>query len=161
MHENVTIARNLDKAEKYRLAELQIAALLQGEPNRIANLANTAAALKEIFGFFWVGFYMLDQEVLVLGPFQGTVACTRLYRGKGVCAAAWEQNETVLVPDVDAFPGHVACSSASRSEIVVPLRDRSGEVVGVLDVDSDVLDDFDDTDRVGLERIVKVVEAHL
>jgi GAF domain-containing protein len=161
MHENVTIDRNLGKAEKYRLAELQIAALLQGEPNRIANLANTAAALKEVFGFFWVGFYMLEQDVLVLGPFQGTVACTRLYRGKGVCAAAWEQNETVLVPDVDAFPGHVACSSASRSEIVVPLRNRLGEVVGVLDVDSDVLDDFDDTDRVGLERIVKVVEAHL
>jgi GAF domain-containing protein len=161
MHENVNIDQNLSKAEKYRLAELQIAALLQGEPNRVANLANTSAALKEIFGFFWVGFYLLENDVLVLGPFQGTVACTRLFRGKGVCAAAWESNATVVVPDVDAFPGHVACSSASKSEIVVPVRNTAGEVIGVLDVDSDQLNDFDAIDQQGLERIVKVVEAHL
>lgn len=140
------------KAEQYQSLLPQIQSLLQGEDDLVANLANTAAALKEAFGFFWVGFYLLKRDELVLGPFQGPVACTRIRKGRGVCGRAWQEAVTQLVPDVDAFPGHIACSSLSRSEIVVPLL-RNGEVWGVLDVDSEQLNCFDETDRVYLEQI--------
>jgi L-methionine (R)-S-oxide reductase len=131
----------------------QIKALTTYEPNRIANLANAAAALKEQFGWLWVGFYLVDGDELVLGPFQGPVACTRIRLGKGVCGTAWQQAATLIVPDVEAFPGHIACSSRSRSEIVVPII-RNGAVVGVLDADSEALDHFDQTDRRYLEQLV-------
>lgn len=118
----------------------------------MANLANVAAALKEAFDFFWVGFYLVKQDQLVLGPFQGPVACTRIRKGKGVCGTAWQEGATLLVPDVEVFPGHIACSSLSRSEIVVPLI-KDGEVWGVLDIDSDLLNFFDETDRKYLEEM--------
>lgn len=140
------------KKKQYRSLLPQIKSLIEGEEDLIANLANTAAALKEAFGFFWVGFYLVKQDELVLGPFQGPVACTRIRKGKGVCGTAWKEATTQLVPDVDAFPGHIACSSSSRSEIVVPLF-RNDVVWGVLDVDSDQLNDFDETDRTYLEQL--------
>lgn len=133
------------KREKYTSLLPQIKALTEHEPSFIANLANTAAALKETFGFFWVGFYLVEGEQLVLGPFQGPIACTRIFFGKGVCGAAWEQNKAVLVPDVAQFPGHIACSDLSKSEVVIPLL-KEDRVVGVLDVDSDKLHDFDEVD---------------
>lgn len=138
----------------------QIKALIEGENDLVANLSNITAALKQAFGFFWVGFYLLKEEELVLGPFQGTIACTRIKKGKGVCGTSWEKNETILVDDVDAFPGHIACSSASRSEIVVPIYDTKNNFVGVLDVDSDQLNDFSETDKKHLEILVKEI-AHL
>lgn len=140
------------KEEQYRSLLPQIKALVEGEDDLIANLANTAAVLKAAFGFFWVGFYLVKQDELVLGPFQGAIACTRIRKGRGVCGTAWKDAVTQLVPDVDAFPGHIACSSLSRSEIVVPLC-KCGEVWGVLDVDSDQLDAFDETDRLYLEQL--------
>ena len=133
------------KNEKYESLLPQIYALTEGESSWIANLANTSAALKDAFGFFWVGFYLVEGSQLVLGPFQGTVACTRIAFGKGVCGTSWEQKTAILVPDVEAFPGHIACSSLSRSEVVLPLM-KEGEVIGVLDVDSDQLNDFDEVD---------------
>lgn len=133
------------KKEKYVSLLPQIKALTERESSFIANLANTSAALKEIFGFFWVGFYLVEDKQLVLGPFQGPVACTRISFGKGVCGAAWERKEAVLVPDVEQFPGHIACSSLSKSEVVIPLI-RNNEVIGVLDVDSDQLNNFDEVD---------------
>lgn len=148
---------NGSKAERYRTLLPQVRSLLQGETDLVANLANVAAALKETFGFFWVGFYRVQGEELVLGPFQGPVACTRIARGRGVCGTAWAEGRTQVVPDVDAFPGHIACSSRSRSEIVVPLRSPSGEVGGVLDIDSDRLDTFDDTDAVFLEELCNLL----
>ena len=135
----------------------QLEALMAGETNLIANLANAAAALREAFGFFWVGFYLVDEGQLVLGPFQGPIACTRIAFNKGVCGAAYTRRETMLVPDVDAFPGHIACSSASKSEVVVPIFDRAGQVAMVLDVDSDQLDDFSDVDVRGLEAVGKLI----
>ncbi len=141
-----------DKEEQYRSLLPQIEALLAGETDLTANLANTAAALKQAFGFFWVGFYLVKQDELVLGPFQGPIACTRIRKGRGVCGAAWEQAAILVVPDVDAFPGHIACSSLSRSEIVVPLL-KDGEVWGVLDIDSDQLASFDETDAKYLELL--------
>lgn len=141
------------KAEQYEQLYPQIAGLLTGEPDLIANLANMAAALKEQFGWWWVGFYLVKQNELVLGPFQGPVACTRIQKGRGVCGTSWHKAETLIVPDVEAFPGHIACSSASKSEIVVPLL-KHGEVWGVLDVDSEFPDFFDEVDRVNLEKIV-------
>ena len=141
------------KEEKYLSLLPQIKSLLQGEENLIANLANTAAALKEAFDFFWVGFYLVKEDRLVLGPFQGPVACTRIRKGKGVCGTAWQQAVTLVVPDVDAFPGHIACSSLSRSEIVVPLL-KDGEVWGVLDIDSECLNFFDGIDSKYLEEMV-------
>ena len=126
--------------------------LIEGEVDLVANLANVAAALKEAFDFFWVGFYLVKQDQLVLGPFQGPVACTRIRKGKGVCGTAWQESATLLVPDVEVFPGHIACSSLSRSEIVVPLI-KDGEVWGVLDIDSDLLNFFDETDRKYLEEM--------
>lgn len=145
-----------DKAAQYQSLIPQIKGLLDGEPDLVANLANVAAALKEQFGWFWVGFYLVKGEELVLGPFQGPVACTRIRKGRGVCGTSWAQAATLIVPDVEAFPGHIACSSLSRSEIVVPLM-KAGEVAGVLDVDSDQLSAFDETDRRFLEEIVALI----
>ena len=157
----------MEKTEKYRLLERQIAALLEGETDVIAKMANVAAVLHETFGFWWTGFYRvvtlrhsgLDPESreLVLGPFQGPVACMHISFGKGVCGTAWKRNETVVVPDVEQFPGHTACSSASRSEIVVPVHGPDGAVTAVLDIDSDRLATFDEEDRVWLERIVTLL----
>lgn len=159
MHSNQSIDQNLSREEKYRQLLPQVAALTGGESNLIANLANVSAVLHTTFGFHWVGFYLVDGDELVLGPFQGPVACTRLKRGKGVCAAAWEATETVIVDDVDAFPGHIACSSLSKSEIVVPLFNAQNEVVGVLDIDSEHLADFSAIDREGLEAIVNLLNT--
>lgn len=156
MAEDLTINTSTDKAEQYRSLIPQIEALLYGETDLVANLANICAALKEQFKWFWVGFYLVKNGELILGPFQGPVACTRIARGKGVCGAAWQQAETLIVPDVDAFPGHIACSSMSKSEIVVPLFGDLG-VVAVLDVDSEHLDQFDSIDAQYLEHIVKLI----
>lgn len=144
------------RAEQYQSLIPQIKGLLEGEDDKIANMANVSAALKEQFGFFWVGFYLVKNEELVLGPFQGPVACTRIKKGRGVCGSAWELESTLVVPDVDAFPGHIACSSLSRSEIVIPLF-REDLVVGVLDVDSEHLNYFDQTDKKYLEEIVSLL----
>lgn len=144
------------KAEQYASLIPQIAALIEGEQDLVANLANVAAALKGQFGWWWVGFYLVKNDELVLGPFQGPVACTRIQKGKGVCGTAWAQAQTTIVPDVDQFPGHIACSSASKSEIVVPVI-REGNVVAVLDVDSEHLDYFDTTDQKYLEQIVSLI----
>ena len=157
MAEDLTITRSTDKQEQYQSLIPQIEALLYGEPDLVANLANISAALKEQFKWFWVGFYMVKGNELVLGPFQGPVACTRIAKGKGVCGATWEQAEILIVPDVEAFPGHIACSSLSRSEIVLPIF-HNGEVIGVLDVDSEDLDQFDETDAKYLEQIVKLLK---
>jgi len=157
MAEDLTIIHSTNKQEQYQSLIPQIEALLQGETDLIANLANVAAALKEQFKWFWVGFYLVKDNELVLGPFQGPVACTRIAKGKGVCGASWEQAKTLIVPDVDAFPGHIACSSASRSEIVVPIF-KDNEVVGVLDVDSEALDQFNETDTRYLEQIIKLLK---
>ncbi len=155
MAEDLQIAKG-SKAEQYQALIPQIKGLLDGEPDLVANLANVAAALKEQFGWFWVGFYLVRQEELVLGPFQGPVACTRIRKNRGVCGASWAQAATLIVPDVEAFPGHIACSSLSKSEIVVPLF-KNGEVAGVLDVDSELPDHFDTTDQQYLEEIVKLI----
>ncbi|MCA0426967.1 MAG: GAF domain-containing protein [Bacteroidetes bacterium] len=140
------------KSEKFENLLPQLFALCEGEEDQIANLANSAAALKEAFNWWWVGFYIVRGDELVLGPFQGPVACTRIKKGKGVCGRAWEQKKVLLVPDVEQFPGHIACSSASKSEIVVPLI-KDGEVVAVLDVDSEFPDFFDATDALYLEKL--------
>ncbi|MBP7512003.1 MAG: GAF domain-containing protein [Bacteroidia bacterium] len=145
------------KEEQYQALIPQIQGLLTGENNLIANLANMAAALKEQFGWFWVGFYLVDQNELVLGPFQGPVACTRIQKGRGVCGTSWSQAKTLIVPDVEKFPGHIACSSLSKSEIVVPLL-KDGIVWGVLDVDSSDYNQFDDTDQLYLEQIVALLK---
>ncbi|MGJ1265714.1 GAF domain-containing protein [Sphingobacterium spiritivorum] len=147
-----------NKAEQYKGLIPQIEALISGESNLIANLANISAALKEQFGFFWVGFYLVEGEELVLGPFQGPVACSRIKKGKGVCGAAWANEQTLIVPDVDKFPGHIACSSLSKSEIVIPLR-ADGRIIAVLDVDSDSLNSFDQEDAVYLEKILSFITA--
>ena len=157
----------MEKTEKYRLLERQLAALLEGETDVIAKMANVAAVLHAEFGFWWTGFYRvasrphsgLDPESseLILGPFQGPVACMHIPYGKGVCGTAWARNASVVVPDVEAFPGHIACSAASRSEIVVPVHDPAGAVTAVLDIDSDKLATFDETDRVWLEKIVTLL----
>lgn len=156
MSESLFIPESATKAEKYVALIPQIEALISGEEDLYANLANIAAALKEGFGFFWVGFYLVKNEQLVLGPFQGPIACTRINFGKGVCGAAWKEAKTQLIPDVDAFPGHIACSSASRSEIVVPVF-KGEEVAMVLDVDSDQLADFDETDQNYLEELMGIL----
>ncbi|MFS2185123.1 GAF domain-containing protein [Mucilaginibacter sp. Mucisp84] len=156
MAEDLTINKSTDKAEQYASLVPQIEALLYGEPDLVANMANVAAALKEQFKWFWVGFYMVKGNELVLGPFQGPVACTRIGLGKGVCGTAWQQAKTLIVPDVEAFPGHIACSSLSRSEIVVPVF-KDDKVAAVLDVDSELLDQFNETDAQYLEQIVKLI----
>ena len=144
----------MEKTEKYRLLERQVVALLEGETDVIAKMANIAAVLHGTFGFWWTGFYRVAGDELVLGPFQGPVACMHIPFGKGVCGTAWKRNETVVVPDVEQFPGHIACSSASRSEVVVPVHGPDGAVTAVLDIDSDRLATFDEEDKVWLERIV-------
>ncbi|OCX53788.1 diguanylate cyclase [Mucilaginibacter sp. PPCGB 2223] len=156
MAEDLTIVRSESKTEQYQSLIPQIEALLSGETDQVANMANICAALKEQFGWFWVGFYLVKEGQLVLGPFQGPVACTRIAKGKGVCGTAWAEAKTIVVPDVDAFPGHIACSSLSRSEIVLPVFSK-GEVAGVLDVDSAELDQFDETDALYLGQIVKLL----
>lgn len=140
------------KSEKYQQLLPLIHSLVVGEQDAIANLANVTAALKQGFDFFWVGFYLVKSDELVLGPFQGPIACTRIQKGRGVCGSAWEQQKTLLVPNVDEFPGHIACSSDSKSEIVVPLI-KNGQVIGVLDVDSNQLNDFDTTDETYLNQL--------
>jgi GAF domain-containing protein len=145
-----------DKATLYQSIIPQINALQEGEPDLIANLANVVAALKEQFGWLWIGFYLVKQEDLVLGPFQGPVACTRIQKGRGVCGTSWEKAQTIIVRDVKKFPGHIACSSLSRSEIVIPVI-RNNKVIGILDVDSQHLDHFDETDRKYLEEIVAAI----
>ena len=150
----------MNKSERYALLLKQVGSLVAGESDTTANLANAAAAIHEAFGFWWTGFYLVKGEELVLGPFQGPVACTRIPFGKGVCGTSWERRSTVVVPDVEEFPGHIACSSASRSEIVVPLI-RGGEVLGVLDIDSRELATFDDADAAGLEPIAALLAALL
>ncbi|MBN7814380.1 GAF domain-containing protein [Algoriphagus pacificus] len=160
MSENLYIPEAATKAEKYESVIPQIEALISGEPDLYANLANISSALKEAFGFFWVGFYLVKETQLVLGPFQGPIACTRISLGKGVCGTAWQQAKTQLVPDVEAFPGHIACSSASKSEIVVPVF-RGDQVAMVLDVDSDKLDDFDGTDQLYLEKLMGILGGML
>ncbi|MBS1781556.1 MAG: GAF domain-containing protein [Bacteroidetes bacterium] len=145
-----------NKEEQYLTLLPQIAALISVETDLVANLGNIVAALKEQFNWFWVGFYLVRRDELILGPFQGSIACTRIKKGKGVCGSSWVQKQTLIVPDVERFPGHIACSSQSRSEIVVPII-RKNEVVGVLDVDSEKLDQFDLTDQVYLEKIVALI----
>ena len=145
------------KNAQYDLIARQIAALVEGETDSIAKMANVAAVLHESFGFWWTGFYRVAGDELILGPFQGPVACMHIPFGKGVCGTAWARNESVVVPDVEAFPGHIACSSASRSEIVVPVHGPDGAVTAVLDIDSDRLATFDETDRVWLEKIVTLL----
>jgi L-methionine (R)-S-oxide reductase len=160
MAEDLIIANATSKEERYKTLLPQLKCLTEGEGDVVANLSNVAAALKQTFDFFWVGFYLVKENELVLGPFQGPIACTRIQFGKGVCGSSWKEKKTILVPDVDAFPGHIACSSASRSEIVVPGF-KNGEVVLVLDVDSDRLNDFDSTDQQNLEQVVKLVETFI
>lgn len=146
------------KEEKYALLYSQITALTEGESDTIANMANIASMIHNTFGFWWTGFYRVTDNQLILGPFQGPLACSRIGFGKGVCGTAWKLKESVVVPDVDKFPGHIACSSASRSEIVVPVIDKtSQEVTAVLDIDSDSLDTFDQTDRIWLEKITRLI----
>lgn len=160
MAESLYIPNTVSKAEKYEALLPQIEGLIMGEPDVVANLSNIAAALRQAMGFFWVGFYIVKQEELVLGPFQGPIACTRIRKGKGVCGTAWSEGKTQLVPDVDAFPGHIACNSDSKSEIVVPGF-KNGEVAIVLDVDSDQLADFDETDQEYLEQLMRSIEKFL
>lgn len=155
MAEDLSISTGT-KQEQYEALLPQIKGLLEGETDLVANLANVAAALKEQFGWFWVGFYLVKGEELVLGPFQGPVACTRIKKGRGVCGSSWAQAQTLIVPDVEKFPGHIACSSLSKSEIVVPIR-RNGEVLGVLDVDSDELDQYDGVDQKYLEQVISLI----
>jgi GAF domain-containing protein len=157
MSENLYIPVSASKLEKYEAILPQIDALISGESDLYANLANISAALKEAFGFFWVGFYLVKGNQLVLGPFQGPIACTRINLGKGVCGTAWKEKKTQLVPDVEIFPGHISCSAASKSEVVVPVF-KGGEVVMVLDVDSDELNDFDSVDQEYLEKLMGMLE---
>lgn len=157
MAEDLSIIKG-DKEAQYVSLIPQIKALLEGETDLVANLANIAAALKEQFGWFWVGFYWVKNDELILGPFQGPVACTRIRKGRGVCGTSWAEAKTLIVPDVEKFPGHIACSSLSKSEIVVPII-RNGTVLGVLDVDASELDQFDEVDQRYLEEIVKLVSS--
>lgn len=160
MAEELFVSNSTNKKERYEVLLPQIKALVEGESDLIANLANIAGALKQGMGFFWVGFYLVKDRQLVLGPFQGPIACTRIDFGKGVCGAAWKEEKTILVPDVEKFPGHIACSSAAKSEIVLPAF-KGDKVALVLDIDSDLLNDFDESDRLGLERVIKIIETAL
>lgn len=160
MSETLYIPSGISKAEKYEALLPQIEALVSGERDVIANLANISAALKEVFDFLWVGFYLVKEKELVLGPFQGPLACTRIGFGKGVCGMAWKEGKTILVPDVEKFPGHIACSSASRSEIVVPCF-KEGKVFLIMDIDSEHLDAFDEADLLYLEKLMQSIEKML
>lgn len=146
-----------DRSEAYSGLLPQLRSLIEGETDLVANLANVAAALRDAFAFHWVGFYLVKDEELVLGPFQGPVACTRISKGKGVCGKAWAEGYSIVVSDVDKFPGHIVCSAHSRSEIVVPIKGLDGTVLAVLDVDSDQLDDFSNTDLVNLEQVAALL----
>ena len=147
-----------NKEEKYQSLIPQIKALVEGESNAIANMANVCAALKYGFNFFWVGFYLIKDNQLVLAPFQGPVACTRINLGKGVCGTSWKNNDVIIVDDVDKFPGHIACSSLTKSEIVLPIYNSKKEIIGVLDIDSDEYSTFDKTDEIYLNQIIKLIE---
>lgn len=160
MSNTLAITPGLSREETYRELLPQLLAMIEAEKDPIATMANLSAALHEAFGFHWVGFYLVKDRELVLGPFQGPVACTRIAHGKGVCGTAWATNTTQLVPDVEAFPGHIACSSLSKSEIVVPIRDEQGSVWAVLDVDSALADDFSDVDRDALEQLASWLSGH-
>lgn len=151
MAENLIIGSG-SKQEQYEILLPQICSLIAGETDTVANMANVAAVLKQTFNFFWVGFYVVKEENLVLAPFQGPLACTRIRYGKGVCGTAWKEAQTIIVPDVDEFPGHIACNSDSKSEIVVPII-QNGKVVAVLDVDSSLLNSFDETDALYLGKV--------
>jgi L-methionine (R)-S-oxide reductase len=159
MAESLVIAKG-SKQDRYEALVPQIESLISGEKDLIANLSNVCAALRQTFGFFWVGFYLVKENQLVLGPFQGPIACTRISYGKGVCGTSWKEARTILVPDVDQFPGHIACSSDSKSEVVIPGF-KNQVVHLVLDVDSDQLNDFDETDCFYLEQIMRLVERSL
>ena len=159
MAESIAFSKTDDRSVVYAEIVPQIESLISAEPDLVANLANVAAVLREAFGFFWVGFYLAKDGQLVLGPFQGPLACTRIEYDQGVCGHAFTNRETVVVPDVDKFPGHIACSTGSRSEIVVPLFDGGGQPVGVLDVDSNKLNDFTDADALELEKISAIISA--
>jgi L-methionine (R)-S-oxide reductase len=161
MAESLLIPSTTDRKEIYDSLVPQIQALTNGESDLTANLANISAALKEAFGFFWVGFYLKKESQLVLGPFQGPIACTRINFNRGVCGHCYTTKQVIIVPDVEAFPGHIACSSASKSEIVLPAFDKNGEVFLVLDVDSDKLDDFSEIDAQGLSEVMKIIEGLL
>lgn len=156
MAEDLLIAKGT-REERYQSLLPQVRGLLDGETDLIANLANICGALKEQFNWLWIGFYLVKKDELVLGPFQGPVACTRIKKGKGVCGAAWVQQKVLIVPDVEKFPGHIACSSLSRSEIVLPLFDQHKEVMGVLDIDSTELDEFNSTDQHFLQQIIDLI----
>ncbi|HTA61532.1 MAG TPA: GAF domain-containing protein [Bacteroidia bacterium] len=158
MSEEITI-EGTSKEEKYISLLPQLKALVEGEEDVIANLANITAVIKQTFGYFWVGFYLVKNNQLVLGPFQGTLACTRIALGKGVCGTAWKEAKTIIVDDVDKFPGHIACSSASKSEIVVPIFNYQKEVIAVLDVDDDVYATFNETDKLYLEKVASLVTS--
>lgn len=160
MAEELIIAASTDKQERYNTLIPQIESLVYEEEDLIANLSNIAGALKQTMNFFWAGFYFVKQNQLVLGPFQGPIACTRIDFGKGVCGSSWKEKKTILVPNVEEFPGHIACNSASQSEIVLPAF-KNGEVALVLDVDSDKLNDFDETDKAALERLMRIIERLL
>ncbi|MEQ8530360.1 MAG: GAF domain-containing protein [Imperialibacter sp.] len=157
MAETLFIPQEATKQDKYESLVPQVEALIAGEPDLTANLANISAALKYGMGFFWVGFYMVKEDQLVLGPFQGPIACTRINLGKGVCGSSWKEARTFIVPDVDQFPDHIACSGDSKSEIVLPIV-RAGKVLGVLDVDSDKLNEFDEVDQRYLEQIIEMLQ---
>jgi len=156
----ITIPETQDKKDRYEALIPQVESLISGEKDLVANLANITSVLKHTFGFFWVGFYLVKEGELVLGPFQGPVACTRIAKGKGVCGKAWSLKKTMIVPNVDEFPGHIACSSESKSEIVVPVI-KDNEVRMVLDLDSDQLDDFDQVDQEYLEKLVQLISTAL
>jgi L-methionine (R)-S-oxide reductase len=158
MTESLAFSKTADRKKIYAEIAPQIEALVSGETDLVANLANICAALKEAFGFFWVGFYLRKENQLVLSAFQGAIACTRIDFDKGVCGHCYTTRETVIVPNVEEFSNHIACSSLSKSEIVLPIFDKTGEVFGVLDVDSDKLDDFSEIDAKGLRKIVEVIE---
>ena len=156
MAEDLFIAGSSDKEEKYKTLIPQIKSLVEDEKNLIANLANTSAALQQTFKFLWTGFYIVEDSSLVLGPFQGPIACTRIGFGKGVCGTAWKDKKTIIVPDVEKFPGHIACSSLSRSEIVVTIQEH-GDVMMILDIDSEHVNHFDNLDKIYLEEIANIL----
>lgn len=159
MDNDFVVSSSLEKANQYQELLAQITAVTQYETDTIALMANVSAMLKMQFGWFWIGFYRVQGEELILGPFQGTLACTRIPFGKGVCGSSWAQGQTLVVPDVHQFPGHIACSSASLSEIVVPVRKKQQDIIAVLDIDSDSYNTFDATDALYLEQIVAIVFA--
>jgi L-methionine (R)-S-oxide reductase len=160
MAEELIISASTNKQEKYKTLISQLEALIGDEKDVIANLSNIAAALKQTMNFFWVGFYLVKDNQLVLGPFQGPIACTRINFGKGVCGTSWKEGKSIVVPNVDEFPGHIACSSASKSEIVLPAF-KNNSVALVLDVDSDMLDDFDAVDQEALEKVMRLIEKFI